>query len=61
MSECSHDIVAQDVAVNADGMCPLCLAADNKKLRKALETIINEKGDYWYDKMIRVAKEALKG
>lgn len=31
------------------------------KLRKALKTIINEKGDYWYDKMIRVAKKALEG
>ena len=37
------------------------LKAKNKKLRKALEIIINEKGDYWYDKMIRIAKGALKG
>ena len=37
MNECLHDIVAQDMAVNADGMCPLCLAEDNRRLRKTME------------------------
>ena len=25
---CTHDIVERDVAVTADGLCPLCLQAD---------------------------------
>ena len=36
------------------------LEEENERLRKALERIMNEKGDYWYDKMIKVAKEALE-
>ncbi len=39
MSECTHDVVAQDMAVNADGMCPLCLVAENKRLKKDLKYI----------------------
>ena len=42
---CPHDISEQDVAAQADGLCPLCLAADIVKLRQrvtALETIIAE-------------------
>ena len=35
---CQHDIVAMENAV-ADGMCPLCLAADNSRLRLALTRI----------------------
>lgn len=35
---CPHDIVAMDNAI-ADGMCPLCLAADNLRLRLALTRI----------------------
>ncbi len=34
---CEHDISEQDVAAQADGLCPLCLSAQNEKLRAALE------------------------
>jgi len=34
---CTHDITERDVAVSADGYCPLCLAADNTNLRELLE------------------------
>lgn len=36
---CPHDISEQDVATQADGLCPLCLAADNARLRAALQKI----------------------
>jgi hypothetical protein len=31
---CTHDIIEKDNAC-ADGMCPICLAAENEMLRKA--------------------------
>lgn len=34
---CNHDFSEQDIAVGADGMCPLCLAADNAALRERIE------------------------
>jgi hypothetical protein len=41
---CNHSISDQDIAVIADGMCPLCqaieierLRAENKRLRAALK------------------------
>lgn len=36
---CPHDISDQDVAAHADGLCPLCLAADVNRLCIALEQI----------------------
>ena len=35
---CPHDVADREVAV-ADGMCPLCLANDNERLRAALQQI----------------------
>jgi hypothetical protein len=32
---CTHDIIAKDNAC-ADGMCPICLAIENKHLHKEL-------------------------
>ena len=29
---CPHDIVERDIAVSADGYCPLCQAAEIKRL-----------------------------
>jgi hypothetical protein len=40
---CPHDISEQDVACQADGLCPLCLAAEVNRLRLALESI----RDHW--------------
>jgi hypothetical protein len=35
---CTHDIIEKDNAC-ADGMCPICLAADNDLLRAAIEML----------------------
>jgi hypothetical protein len=35
---CTHDIIEKDNAC-ADGMCPICLAADNAQLIAVLELI----------------------
>lgn len=37
---CAHDVSEQDVATQADGLCPLCLEADNARLRESLTQII---------------------
>ena len=34
---CDHDATDLEVAILADGLCPLCLAADNATLRAELE------------------------
>lgn len=34
---CPHDVAEQDTAAHADGLCPLCLAVENRKLRDLLE------------------------
>ena len=36
---CQHSVSEMDVASVADGMCPLCLAAETVRLRTALEQI----------------------
>lgn len=36
---CGHDISDQDAAVQAYGLCPLCLASDVDRLRTALKKI----------------------
>lgn len=36
---CEHDIVEVRTAVDCDGLCPLCLLAENKKFRIALRDI----------------------
>jgi hypothetical protein len=36
MNLCPHDDGEQDMAVFADGMCPLCLVAENKMLREVI-------------------------
>jgi hypothetical protein len=37
---CTHDIVERDVAVSADGYCPLCQAAEIARLKAALNDIV---------------------
>jgi hypothetical protein len=34
---CNHNISDQDIAMIADGLCPLCLQAEIERLRAALE------------------------
>lgn len=38
MTLCSHDVAEMDVAAVADGMCPLCLAAENERLTHEIES-----------------------
>lgn len=38
---CTHDITEREVAVTADGYCPLCQASEIKKLRKENERLRN--------------------
>ena len=33
---CTHDITDRDVAVSADGMCPICQMEEIERLRNAL-------------------------
>lgn len=30
---CAHDVTERDTAATADGLCPICLAAENERLR----------------------------
>ena len=45
MSECTHDLAERETAC-ADGMCPQCLAVDNKSLRDTISymrlTMLND-------------------
>ena len=36
---CTHDVTDKEVAAVADGLCPICLGEENKRLREALEAI----------------------
>ena len=36
---CPHDVSEQDVAAQADGLCPLCMVAEVRLLISALESI----------------------
>lgn len=48
MSKCTHDLAERETAC-ADGMCPYCLAADNRSLRDTIS--------YMRLTMLRAAKE----
>jgi hypothetical protein len=39
MTKCEHDINERECAVTADGMCPLCLAAEIERLRALLKGV----------------------
>ncbi|MFK4647250.1 hypothetical protein ABIF96_005824 [Bradyrhizobium ottawaense] len=39
IASCPHDVSEQDVASQADGLCPLCLAAEVNRLSIALERV----------------------
>jgi hypothetical protein len=38
---CKHDLAEQDTAC-ADGLCPLCLQAEVKRLREGIERVVEE-------------------
>ena len=38
---CTHDAAERDVASEADGLCPLCLKAENERLRAVLQPFAN--------------------
>lgn len=60
---CPHDVAEQDVAAQADGLCPLCLLATTTRLRQALHEIdaiaVTKKAGAAL-KMQRVARVALR-
>ena len=45
MHTCQHDATEMDVAAQTDGLCPLCLAAENARLRDALRWVLGEAPD----------------
>ena len=42
---CPHDITERDVAVSADGYCPLCQAVELERLRMAIRWALGEAAD----------------
>jgi len=52
---CRHDISEQDVAAQADGLCPLCLYERVRTMRSALEEIITQGPQ----RVARIARAAL--
>ena len=39
---CDHNWAEQDTAIACDGLCPLCLQNENKRLKEELEFIADE-------------------
>lgn len=37
MSKCNHTLAEMDTAAYADGLCPLCLQVDNKRLQSIID------------------------
>jgi hypothetical protein len=60
---CPHDVSEQDVAAQADGLCPLCLFARVGRLRDALQQIdsigVRKKAGAGVE-MQRIARAALR-
>lgn len=40
-SECDHDLTEREVSCYADGLCPICLVAENKSLQRLVDTFMN--------------------
>lgn len=45
MTNCGHDINEREVAVTADGMCPLCMTAEIERLRAAIRWALGDEPD----------------
>jgi hypothetical protein len=62
---CPHDLAERETAV-ADGMCPLCLAAENERAKQEIEEMraaLQEIADLRYDNTsaATIARRALEG
>lgn len=57
---CNHEIYEMDTAAHSDGLCPLCLKADNERLRKQilLDGCVAEITAYRNDALEEAAKIA---
>lgn len=58
IAPCPHDISEQDVAAQADGLCPLCLAADLARVRLNHRDVVRTKRRT--DARLKIAIQALK-
>jgi hypothetical protein len=56
---CPHDITEREVAAH-DGYCPLCLRAENERLREALQAIDEANFDGDDVAIQNIARAALK-
>lgn len=56
MMKCAHDLAEMEASVWADALCPLCLQAENERLRAALQEIADhydgERGVDNYQSMV---------
>jgi hypothetical protein len=56
VGQCPHDITERDVAVSADGYCPLCMADEIERLRAELKASESLKRGY-FDEIERLRAE----
>lgn len=42
---CQHELTQRETAVSADGMCPLCLANENLRLRELVQVLLDNDPD----------------
>jgi hypothetical protein len=40
VEHCQHDISDQDVAIQCEGLCPLCLLDDLERLRSGFDSLV---------------------
>ena len=57
---CTHDITEREVAVTADGYCPLCMAAEIKRLRADKVAISRTASDFLHEiERLRAALQSI--
>lgn len=64
--KCEHDLAEKETAC-ADGMCPVCLAAEVERLKNRMRIVVEEclaaetvNGIGWWTKARELLEEALK-
>jgi hypothetical protein len=56
---CKHDAAEQDTASHFDGLCPLCLRADNERLRKAIQEYLKPNHRITLNEKLMILRDAL--
>lgn len=58
---CEHELAEKETACYADSLCPICLLAENKRLKKAIKDFGNNPAGFDWAVLDRIEKLEKRG